>query len=240
MKNDLAPTWDRVRARTMVDSAVDAIVSGAARGLILPGDRIVEAEIADNLGVSRVPVREALRMLESQGIVQSSSSRGIRLAPVTRQRVKDLLEVRIALELMSVERVVRKKLHRSEDTLLRLRRQIDEIEIMAARQDLYGLALADVGFHRAFADLAGNEIVSNLWEGIARQLVIVVGLSVEMHSLQNVVEEHRVLLRAIEDGDVKKLREAWAQHINSQNCDIDYEKVIAERRERLRALKAAS
>jgi DNA-binding GntR family transcriptional regulator len=56
-----------------VDDAVDAIVAGAARGLILPGDRIVETEVARALGVSRVPVREALRLLESQGLVVNES-----------------------------------------------------------------------------------------------------------------------------------------------------------------------
>ena len=72
------------RRRTLVDQVVDAIVAGAARGVILPGDRIVETEIAQELSMSRVPVREALRLLESQGLVVSSPYKGVRLNPVTR------------------------------------------------------------------------------------------------------------------------------------------------------------
>src|SRR3954452_10874117 len=61
-----------VQPRTMVEQAAEAIVAGAARGIFLPDDRLVEAEIARDLGISRVPVREALRLLESQGIVVST------------------------------------------------------------------------------------------------------------------------------------------------------------------------
>ncbi|WP_187293252.1 GntR family transcriptional regulator [Burkholderia cepacia] len=227
------PSWQPVRARTMVDAAVDAIVSGAARGLILPGDRIVEAEIAEKLGVSRVPVREALRMLESQGIVQSVPNRGIRLAPVTRNRVMDLLEARIALELLSVRRVIKLKLHKSPETLIRLRRKIDEIELMETRQDLYGLALADVGFHRELLEIGGNEIVLNLWEGIARQIVILVGLLTELRNFPNAVQEHRELLSAIEDGNLRRIESLWEEHTTRIYCDMDYEKIISDRREQL-------
>lgn len=89
MNEDLrtSPTWEPVRPRTLVDQAVEAIVAGAARGVILPGDRIVEADLARALGMSRVPVREALRLLESQGLVSSAPYKGIRLTPVTRARL---------------------------------------------------------------------------------------------------------------------------------------------------------
>ncbi|WP_218023696.1 GntR family transcriptional regulator, partial [Paraburkholderia ribeironis] len=233
MNSLLNPAWEPVRARTMVDSAVDAIVSGASRGLILPGDRIVEAEIAEKLGVSRVPVREALRMLESQGIVTSVPNKGIRLVPVTRERVLNLLEARLALEMMAVKRVVALKRNASPDTQHRLRRRVDEIELMVLRQDYYGLALADVAFHREVAEIGGNDVVSNLWEGIARQLVIVLGLTTHMTNLTTIVEEHNELLAALEGGNLRELEKTWAHHINSQNCDVDYEKIIEERREQL-------
>ncbi|SAL44226.1 GntR family transcriptional regulator [Caballeronia arvi] len=219
----------------MVDSAVDAIVSGASRGLILPGDRIVEAEIAEKLGVSRVPVREALRMLESQGIVTSVPNKGIRLVPVSRQRVLDLLEARLALEMMAVKRVVALKLNDAPETHLRLRRRVDEIELMVLRQDYYGLALADVAFHRELAEIGGNDVVLNLWEGIARQLVIVLGLTTHITNLTSIVAEHHELLAALKEGNLRQLEKTWTHHINSQNCDVDYEKIIEERREQLRA-----
>lgn len=239
MNNFSVPTWEPVRARTMVDAAVDAIVSGASRGLILPGDRIVEGEIAEKLGMSRVPVREALRMLESQGIVSSVPNKGIRLVPVSRQRVLNLLEARLALEMIAVKRVVELKLHATPETLHRLRLRINEIELMVLRQDYYGLALADVAFHREIADIGGNDVVSNLWEGIARQLVIALGLTTQMTNLATIVEEHNELLAALQSGNLRQLEKTWTHHVNSQNCEVDYEKIIEERREQLRAASAA-
>ncbi|SAK48428.1 GntR family transcriptional regulator [Caballeronia pedi] len=239
MNDTSIPTWEPVRARTMVDAAVDAIVSGASRGLILPGDRIVEAEIAEKLGVSRVPVREALRMLESQGIVSSVPNKGIRLVPVSRQRVLNLLEARLALEMIAVKRLVELKLHNAPSTLSRLRRRVDEIELMVLRQDYYGLALADVAFHREVAEIGGNDVVANLWAGIARQLTIALGLTTQMTNLTSIVEEHHELLAALEKGNLRELEKTWTHHVNSQNCDVDYEKIIEERREQLRAASRA-
>src|SRR5687768_14889035 len=92
------PEWERLRRRTLVDQAADAIIAGATRGMILPGDRIVEAELARQLGISRVPVREALRLLESQGLATNEPYKGIRLTPVTADRFNQTLEVRAALE----------------------------------------------------------------------------------------------------------------------------------------------
>ena len=85
-------------AKTLVDQVVDAIVEATAKGVLLPGNRVVEAEVARSLNVSRVPVREALRLLESQGIVVNEPYRGMRLMDVNIDRLEKILKVRLALE----------------------------------------------------------------------------------------------------------------------------------------------
>ena len=87
---DKAARWEATRPTTMVDHAVSAIISGASRGVILPGDRIVEADLVKALGISRVPIREALRILESQGVVINEPFKGSRLTPVTWERIDNL------------------------------------------------------------------------------------------------------------------------------------------------------
>ena len=91
-----------VQPRTLVEHAAESIVAAAARGAFLPGDRLVEAEIARDLGISRVPVREALRLLESQGIVNSTPYKGMRLMEVTNTGVAALMRVRLALETQAI------------------------------------------------------------------------------------------------------------------------------------------
>src|SRR5437763_2114326 len=94
-----------LRPITLVDQVVDAFVKAAAEGQIVPGDRIIEAELAKALNVSRVPVREALRLLESQGIVVNTPHRGMRLMAVDAKRLHDILVVRTSLEQLAVKEV---------------------------------------------------------------------------------------------------------------------------------------
>jgi DNA-binding GntR family transcriptional regulator len=214
--------WQPVRARTLVDEAVEAIVAAAARGIVLPGERIVETEIAKKLNISRVPVREALRLLESQGIVISEPFKGIRLAPVSTQRLQNIFEVRITLELLAVRRIVERGGHKDAQNLDGLRRCIDEMQIMSMRKDAYGLARADVAFHRELCRLSGNDVLLNLWEGVARQLAIVVGLSTQEKSMDVIVDEHNTLMRALQSGNMGRIEKAMVKHIIKQNRDIDF------------------
>ena len=103
----LASSLAKLQPRTLAQQVIEALVGAAAEGLILPGDRIIETELAQRLGVSRVPVREALRVLESQGIVINEPYKGIRLTPVTPERIDQLIEVRVALETTALTRAIR-------------------------------------------------------------------------------------------------------------------------------------
>ncbi|MGH7102260.1 MAG: GntR family transcriptional regulator [Acetobacteraceae bacterium] len=225
----VTPGWERLRPRTLVDHAVEAIVAGAARGLILPGDRIVEAAIARALGTSRVPVREALRLLESQGLVVNEAYKGIRLVPFTQERLKQVVEVRVALETTAARRAV-------GDAGLpaglaeKLRGHVDAMEVMAARRDAYGCASADTAFHRELCQLSGNQVLVAMWEQLARQLTILVGLSTLGKPMREVVEEHRALLTALESRDMQRIERELEEHILRQNEAVDFERLIEERR----------
>lgn len=225
----VTPGWERLRPRTLVDRAVEAIVAGAARGLILPGDRIVEAAIARALGTSRVPVREALRLLESQGLVVNEAYKGIRLMPFTPARLKQVLEVRVALETTAARRVAGSA-GLPAGLAERLRGHVDAMEVMAARRDAYGCASADTAFHRELCQLSGNEVLVAMWEQLARQLTILVGLSTLGKPMREVVAEHRLLLTALESGAMRRIERELEEHILRQNEAVDFERLIEERR----------
>ncbi len=228
--------WRKVRPRTMVAQATDAIIAAVARGLILPGDRIVEQDMADALGISRVPVREALRLLESQGLVISEPYKGMRLTPLTRARVDEVVEVRVALEKSAARRAL--AAGRNDGAALRsLERAIDELELMATRGDGYGLANADTAFHREICGLGGNQVLCTVWEAIAVQLTITVGLSTLGKPMHNIVEEHRALLEVFARGDANALDRAIEEHVRAQTGAVDFERLIAEQHE-MRARRA--
>lgn len=221
--------WLPLQPQTLVDQAIEAIIAGAAAGLILPGDRVVEAELARKLGVSRVPVREALRLLESQGVVVNEPYKGIRLRPVTNDRVADLIETRIALEASAMGRATAAGRNRGHH-LDPLRKAVAEMELMAARHDAYGVAAADTLFHRALCELGGNSVTLDLWETLSRQFTIIFGLATFGKPMLGVVEEHQDLLVVFEAGDIAAIRAALDEHITVMNQAMDYEAIIARRR----------
>ncbi len=229
------PDWQPLQPQTLVDHAIEAIIAGAAAGLILPGDRIVEVDLARKLGVSRVPVREALRLLESQGVVVSEPYKGIRLRPVTNERVSDLIEARIALEASATARAVTAGRNRGSH-LDALRAAVAEMELMAARGSAYGVAVADTRFHRELCRLGGNSVTLDLWETLAPQCTIIFGLATFGKPMAGVVEEHVDLLAAFEAGNIAVIERTLDEHITVMNHAMDYEAIVTQRRKERDAL----
>ena len=223
------PAFLKLQPRTLVHQVIDALVAGASEGLLLPGDRIVETELAAQLGVSRVPVREALRVLESQGIVVNEPYKGIRLTPVTPQRIDQLIEVRVALETTAALGAMRQGRNAAAQ-LAELERIVQEMETMAARNDVFGFATADTSFHRSFCGFAGNTVLSDMWEMLARQMTIIFGLSALGKPMPAIVEEHRTLIQVFASGDATDMAHAISEHIDVEIHKVDLENIIARRR----------
>ncbi len=223
--------WPQLEPRTLVDRVHRVIVAQAARGAILPNDRIVESDLARKLGVSRVPVREALRLLESQGVVSNEPYKGIRLRPVTNRRVKDLIEARTALEITAAHAAVDAGRHRPPWTV-DLEAAIVEMARMAERNDAYGLAAMDTEFHRELCRLGGNEVLLDLLETLAQQVTIIFGLATTGRRMPGIVAEHDELLAAFRSGDKARISQALHQHITVMNLSVDYEAIVEQRRRR--------
>src|SRR4051812_35677982 len=164
-----------VQPRTMVEQAAEAIVAGAARGIFLPDDRLVEAEIARDLGISRVPVREALRLLESQGIVVSTPYKGMRLMQVTNAGVAALMRVRLALESLALREALRQP--GGAGRFAGLEAAADGYRQAVRLGDPAMIVLADGDFHAELCRLSGNAPLLALWLSLARQLAVIWGLA---------------------------------------------------------------
>jgi len=227
-RSDEPARWEVARPVTMVDHAVAAIISGATRGVILPGDRIVEADLARALGMSRVPIREALRILESQGVVTSAPYKGIRLMEVSHERLEQVLDVRSALEILAARRALEAKRNNRAGLNL-LRKARDELDLMAHREDVYGFALADAGFHRVLCELGGNPVLSMLWESLARQVTIIGGLATLGKPMREIVKEHDVLIEVFAAGDLEAMARELHDHIVVLAHGIDFDAIVKER-----------
>lgn len=226
---DSSTGWQPLRPETLVDKVIQTVIEGAARGIILPGDRIVEVEVAQKLGISRVPIREALRILESQGLVVNEPYKGIRLTPVTRKRIDDLIEARISLETSAIERAISSGRNGAKDAQLLLT-IVNEMELMSVRGDSYGIGNADTNFHRVLVSLSGNDVLSQLWEMLSRQLTIIFGLSTLAKPMPEIVGEHRRLVDEFKSGNMSAIAKEIDEHIRAQNQAIDFVALIEKRK----------
>jgi DNA-binding GntR family transcriptional regulator len=215
----------------MVEQAAEAVVAAAARGAFLPGDRLVEAEIARDLGISRVPVREALRLLESQGIVVSTPYKGMRLMQVTSRGVAELTRVRTALETLALQEIVAAGLR--EPAFAGARRAGELHQLALAEADAAAAVAADVAFHGELCRICGNAALHGLWLGLARQLCVVWGLGQGVRDSRQIVAEHQALLDCLVAGDAAGARAALEAHISWHEA-FDFEGAIEARRRQRR------
>ncbi|MHB2168603.1 GntR family transcriptional regulator [Alsobacter sp. R-9] len=222
----LEPLSDR---KTLVEQVVDRIVEAAASGTFLPGDRVVEAEVARRLQVSRVPVREALRLLESQGIVENMPYRGMRLMDVSVARLEKVLKVRLVLEQLAAEeaRVAAQK----NPAILAPLTQTRDLMVEAARRgDRFELARLDTVFHRQLCGLTGNEVLLRTWEPLSLQLTIIFGLSAMQKDLGPIADEHTDIIDALRGKPSRAVASLMREHIVDYTRALDHEGFI----ERLR------
>lgn len=187
-------------------------------GQLKPGERLMEVHLANRLGVSRTPIREAIRKLELEGLVIMIPRRGAEVARITEKSLKDVLEVRRALDALSVElacdRIV-------EADLERLREACRHFEKVAKGADASVIAKADVSLHDIIVEATGNrrlqQLVNNLSEQMYRYRFVYIQ---EESRHDNLVAEHREIYESIASRDKERASAAAKLHIDNQEKAI--------------------
>lgn len=206
-------TLTLVRTRSLADQVADSIVEGIAAGILAPGQKVVEAELAKQLQVSRVPVREALKILEAQGIVVSRPHRGVQVASFDDRKTEQIYEVRVGLERIAARDACERH-HGMPALLIRLDGILEEMEHCLRRGDLMGVSKADLRFHHEICLASGNEIVVTLWEALSRHMLIVFELELQGDAERaHIVDHHRALRRALERGSPPEVEAEIQRHI---------------------------
>jgi len=213
-----------VKPRTLVEQSADLIIDAAAEGVFLPGDRLVEADIARQIGISRVPVREALRLLESQGVVVSIPYRGMRLMPVTNSAAASITRVRAALEIMAVRDCIAGA---AEASLAELRHAARQHRA-AAVDDIAGQRRADRAFHRALCLATGNAALLSSWTAIARQVSVLWTLMPSDASHTALADQHDAIVDTIEARDAGRAAALLEEHLAGL-LETDFESALERR-----------
>ncbi|MDE0303646.1 MAG: GntR family transcriptional regulator [Albidovulum sp.] len=207
-----------VRKRLVTELIIDRLIPAIASGSLPPGYRLVEDELASELGVSRVPVREAIRELSLQGILCAVPGRGWRISPFDDRQIEEVCSVRIALETAMLTDAMLK--YRSDLVhCAELDEALEAIRKSASDSNVEGLRNADVNFHRTAIAVSRNSLGMRIWEGISRQMVIIFGLEIQRGpDFDAVVAQHENLRRFLAEGDPAWLSGVLHEHITGRLC----------------------
>ncbi len=157
---------------SLSESAADTIAEAIATRIISPGERIVETTLVEKLGVSRVPVREALKVLHAQGIISGGGHRGYRVAAFDPHVTQQIMEVRLSLESFMLRDAIDNWRQGMGDPSV-LQAPINNMKLSAKAGSRRNSLVADLEFHRVIRQVANNPIVGTLWDTIARHVLIV-------------------------------------------------------------------
>lgn len=184
------------------------------RGELKPGERLMEIQLANKLGVSRTPIREAIRKLELEGLVLMIPRKGAEVAEITEKNLRDVLEVRCALEELAVRLAC---VRISEEQIERLRTTAEHFKDILDSDDITQIAQADEVFHDVIFEATENnrlvQILNNLREQMYRYRIEYLKKE-ECHP--QLLEEHRLIIEAIERGDSEQACEVTERHIKNQ------------------------
>jgi len=176
------------------------------------GDLLTEGAVADALGMSRTPVREAFLRLEGEGLLRLYPKRGALVVPVSAQEVEAVMETRALVERFAVGKVIA----RGADVTDAMHAAIARQETRAADDDLDGFVEADREYHTAFVAAAGNAIVTALYDSLRdrQQRMGITALRREPKRLGEILDEHRELSDALAAGDVERALALLDAHLD--------------------------
>lgn len=187
-------------------------------GELKPGERLMEIHLANKLGVSRTPIREAIRQLELEGLVIMVPRKGAQVASITEKSMSDVLEVRLALEKLAVELASKRISFEQKE---RLKSALEAFEEVVKGGDAIEIAKADVEFHDAIFDATGNmrlgQMVNNLAEQMYRYRFEYIK---DESGHMRLVSEHRKIYDAIANGKTEEATSAISEHIKNQEESI--------------------
>ncbi len=187
-------------------------------GELKPGERLMEIHLAKRLGVSRTPIREAIRKLELEGLVTMVPRRGATVAKITEKNLRDVLEVRRNLDTFAVELACERI---TEEQLAELEAKIKRFEEVVMAKDAKEIAEADVDMHDFIVASTGNarlvQLVNNLSEQVYRYRFEYIK-DATTHKI--LMEEHRDIFESIKNKDKSHAQEAMRRHITNQENGI--------------------
>jgi DNA-binding GntR family transcriptional regulator len=195
----------------LVELVQDAILAEIASGKLPPGARIIQEQIAQGLGVSRQPVQQALLVLRNLGVLREAPGRGLQVAPLDLDHVRNMYDMRAVVEGLAFRKAAERNAKRAAKEGAAY---IEEGRAAAAAGDIARMIAADMAFHAFIYELSGNPLVAPSMETHWTNTQRVMGeVLMRDERPRDIWEQHEELLKAVAAGDGKKAEKLARQHI---------------------------
>ena len=194
-----------------LDYVKDQILTNSFPG----GSLISEGEVADALGLSRTPVREAFLRLEADGLLRLYPQRGALVVAVSPQEVRAVMEARLVVEQFAGGKVTRKSADARNSVFDLMVTELTRQRQSAASGDLREFADADRAFHAILVETAGNDILQDLYGSLRDRQMRMIGESAarDPGRLETILAEHALIAEAVRDGESKRTLDAIKVHL---------------------------
>lgn len=181
------------------------------QGEFRPGARLVESKLSNEMAVSRIPVREALRALASEGLVTIEPRRGASVAVLSDDMAYDMVEVRAALEGLNAKLAAQR---RDDDAITKLNTILEEGVAAAERQDMEACGRLNRQFHETLATVTGNAVLMDLMNSLRDRTALVFAPS-NISRVKENWSDHSQILRAVIAGNVELAGLLATQHVHN-------------------------
>lgn len=217
MTSPLAGLGATIQRQSTAGQAAAAIRDAILSGRIPPGTPLREAALAAELGVSRSTIREAARILESEGLVRYQMNRGIVVTKITADDVRDIYAARAAVEMAGADALTT---HRDPAVYHKLADLVDRIEVAFARGDVAGVLEGDRLFHATLVAAAGSPRLSRYHAQLQREQRLALNLAERSsRQLGRTADDHRELLGALR-GRPDQARAQLAAHLQAGAAEL--------------------
>ena len=196
----------------MREQIKELIIQRILEGTYKPGERIVELQLVNELGVSQAPVREALRDLEAMRFIETEPYKGARVRAVSRDELAQSYPVRAVLEELAGQMATPRA---TVELFSQLDSEVQNMRKAARNKDQHSLLVHDARFHELIVEATGNTVLLDTWSGLRIEAFTLVSVVTSHLDLVAIANTHLPMLEALRSGDAHLTGKVMREHITS-------------------------
>lgn len=206
-----AAIFTKEKKTTLRDKALAQVRQAILSGKLKPGDRLIEQELSEEMGISRLPIREAIASLEHEGLVTIEPYKKTVVTKLSPKEIDEIYSIRELLELHALQLLMRENASAAVARLEEVIRCMEE-GWTDVESDFVG---NDFAFHESLCKMTGNSMLHKLWLMLSTKILVYINIEANRSSLPLMVENHRKLCRLIAAGNLAAASEALKRHLRN-------------------------